>query len=157
MLVDDEPLNLFAIEALATSMKLDPVVCSSGVEALSLYQKKFLRTCCTSKFDLVITDLSMPVMNGLKFAECIRAIETQFGERIAKLNKVGEIKSKLTSSYILLATANLDADINTDGMKFIDKLEFKPVTLYHLKEAYKAFINSKMTPKKYAKYIKARK
>ena len=53
-----------------------------------------------------------------------------------------------------MATANLDADINTDGMKFIDKLEYKPVTPYHLKDAYKAFINSKMTPMKYAKFLK---
>ena len=57
LLVDDEPMNLFALEGLARFMKFNPVACSSGVEALRVYQKMFLKTCCTRKFNLVISDL----------------------------------------------------------------------------------------------------
>jgi hypothetical protein len=96
----------------------------------------------------------MPVINGFRLAECIRAIETQFGARIAKHGEIGEIKSKLYSSYILIVTANLDADIQMEGMKFVNQLKFKPLTLDDFKKVEKDQLKSRNKPKKYEKALK---
>ena len=64
LVVDDEKDICEAIEMLLTLDGFEVVTASNGVEALNLYG--------TAKFDLVITDYSMPAMKGDALASAIK-------------------------------------------------------------------------------------
>jgi DNA-binding NtrC family response regulator len=66
LLVDDDPSVLFALSEVLESRGHHVVTASGGAEALS-------RVDIDAAFELVITDLSMPGMNGLELLEKIRA------------------------------------------------------------------------------------
>jgi DNA-binding NtrC family response regulator len=68
LVVDDEPMVLFifeqALKALGKSNRI--VTALSGLEALNEFRKE--------PFGLVITDLSMPGMDGIELTEAIKAL-----------------------------------------------------------------------------------
>ena len=61
LLVDDEPSIRNILVDILDEMPLSIVQAGDGEEAWEIFQKE--------KFDLVITDIHMPKMNGLDFAE----------------------------------------------------------------------------------------
>jgi len=63
LLVDDDPSNLKALEQLVRRRGWEPVVAESGPEALGL----------VAGADAVVTDFSMPGMNGLELVAALRA------------------------------------------------------------------------------------
>jgi serine phosphatase RsbU (regulator of sigma subunit) len=67
LLVDDEPRNLLALEALLHSADLDLIKANSGREALRCLLK--------DDFALILMDVRMPAMDGLETAELIRQRE----------------------------------------------------------------------------------
>lgn len=66
LIVDDEPQITRMLRAALVSSGYDVVKAGNGREGLDVFQ--------ASKPDLVITDLSMPVMDGLALTEAIRRI-----------------------------------------------------------------------------------
>jgi DNA-binding response OmpR family regulator len=56
--VDDEPLVVTVAEALLKKMGHEPITCSNGKEAVSLFSEE------GASIDLVILDIVMPVLNG---------------------------------------------------------------------------------------------
>lgn len=61
LLIDDDRLNLMALEGiLSYNFHLKTISCDRGQDALEIFQKNLLSTCCASKFNLVLTDISMP-------------------------------------------------------------------------------------------------
>ncbi len=67
LLVDDEPHVQFAIKFLIREWKFEVLTASSGSEALELFQK-------AGEVDLIVTDYSMPDMNGWEFARRVRQL-----------------------------------------------------------------------------------
>lgn len=68
LLAEDEPLVRMGIKSMVDWEKLDMRVCaecSDGAEAL--------QTCRRLKPDLIITDLKMPVMDGMSLIRAVRA------------------------------------------------------------------------------------
>ncbi len=92
LLVDDNPSNLLMLNALFQRKGLTTISAESGKEALTILEDH--------KFDLILTDLWMPEMNGAELAEQIRQRVTE-----------SDVK-------ILAVTADLDASVNFDFSKF---------------------------------------
>jgi len=64
LLVDDVPMNLRVLQAMATTLGFECVCAANGREALAIFDRE-------QKFDVILTDLWMPEMNGMELAEWI--------------------------------------------------------------------------------------
>ncbi len=67
--VDDEPVTLRLVSRLLERMGLDVTMAPGPLEALDLFE--------VDRFDLIITDIRMPGMDGHAFLEAIRARDAQ--------------------------------------------------------------------------------
>lgn len=74
LVAEDEKLNLILIRSLLESMLIDVDIrtAENGEEAIHLYQEQ--------KPDLILMDIQMPLMDGLKATEEIRRFEKENGE-----------------------------------------------------------------------------
>jgi CheY-like chemotaxis protein len=67
LVVDDSPVNLMVMSALLESRGLETFVAADGAEAVAIASEL--------RFDLVLMDLQMPVLDGLGATLAIRRIE----------------------------------------------------------------------------------
>jgi two-component system sensor histidine kinase/response regulator len=65
LVVDDNLTNLTILQAQLQYWHLQPTLTDSGVEALSLLSRD-------DRFDLVLTDMQMPTMDGIRLSQSIR-------------------------------------------------------------------------------------
>ncbi|HGM5580563.1 TPA: transporter substrate-binding domain-containing protein [Pseudomonas putida] len=111
LVVDDYPANLMLLEKQLCTLGHKVRLAENGETALALWQAE--------AFDLVITDCSMPVMDGHELTRRIRALERERGTQPCR---------------ILGVTANAQAEAKAqclaDGM---DECLFKPIDLRTLK------------------------
>ncbi|MBC3465748.1 transporter substrate-binding domain-containing protein [Pseudomonas sp. RW10S2] len=111
LVVDDYPANLMLLEKQLCTLGHKVRLAENGEVALALWQAE--------TFDLVITDCSMPVMDGHELTRRIRALERERGAQPCQ---------------ILGVTANGQAEAKAqclaDGM---DECLFKPIDLRTLK------------------------
>jgi CheY-like chemotaxis protein len=111
LVVDDEPLVADTLRLLLGMDNHRVELASDGETALARYEG--------GRFDLVITDLLMPGMDGLELARLIKA--------------------RVPEQRILLATGHLEAVSNNEKMRQnIDGLLGKPFSQEELREALKA-------------------
>lgn len=68
LVVDDNPVNLMVISGLMESRGLVPLLAADGAEAVAL--------ACELHFDLILMDLQMPILDGLRATSAIRRFET---------------------------------------------------------------------------------
>ena len=71
LLVDDEDAVLQIVKRILELLGYSVITQNSGVEALALFKKK------SNKFDLVITDMTMPKMTGVHLARELKAIRKE--------------------------------------------------------------------------------
>ena len=74
LLAEDDPVNLFVVQALLESQGHTSRAASNGREALEAFQKE--------KFDCVLMDVQMPEMDGFEATAAIRNIEGNRGGHI---------------------------------------------------------------------------
>ncbi|MCL6729822.1 ATP-binding protein [Sphingomonas hankyongi] len=94
LLVEDDPRVRTATVGALEDLDYDPVACSSGAEAIEIFQAQ--------EFDLVITDVIMPEMTG---PELIRHLKSSYDRDFAVLfvtGYVGEGESDELRGYELL-------------------------------------------------------
>ncbi len=70
LVADDNPVNLIVISALMGTRGLVPVLAADGAEAVTL--------ACDRRFDLILMDLQMPILDGLAATSAIRRFESAF-------------------------------------------------------------------------------
>lgn len=68
LIVDDDPLIVEVLHGALQDQNYQLIIARNGKEGLELFKK--------TKFDLVILDVVMPVMNGLEFCINVRKIDT---------------------------------------------------------------------------------
>lgn len=111
LVVDDYPANLMLLEKQLNSLGHQATLAENGEAALALWQ--------AHRFDLVITDCSMPVMDGHELARRIRLLEQQRGQ---------------PACSILGVTANAQAQERQRCLESgMDDCLFKPIGLRALK------------------------
>ncbi|WP_085678922.1 MULTISPECIES: transporter substrate-binding domain-containing protein [unclassified Pseudomonas] len=111
LVVDDYPANLMLLEKQLNSLGHQVTLAENGEAALALWQ--------THTFDLVITDCSMPVMDGHELARRIRQLEQASGQ---------------PACSILGVTANAQAEEHQRCLDSgMDDCLFKPIGLRTLK------------------------
>lgn len=71
LVAEDNEVNRDVIRAILASLRIQPVICRNGEEAVAAYRA------AGGAFDLVIMDCEMPVMDGLTATTRIREIEQQ--------------------------------------------------------------------------------
>ena len=75
LVVDDEPLIVNSLcSSIEQNFDVELYRANSAFNAMTLLQKM--------RFDVVITDISMPVMNGLEATKAIRKLEDPWASRI---------------------------------------------------------------------------
>ena len=113
LLVDDEPANLLALEAVLAPLKQRLVRASSGMEAL--------RHLLNDDFAVILLDVRMPGMDGYELARRIRSQEALGGRRCCLV-------------IALTASAEKDA-LERCLAAGMDRVLFKPTTLDELARA----------------------
>ncbi|WJM56299.1 transporter substrate-binding domain-containing protein [Pseudomonas asiatica] len=111
LVVDDYPANLLLLERQLHTLGHRVTLAENGEIALARWQ--------AARFDLVITDCSMPVMDGHELTRRIRSLEGERG---------------LTACRILGVTANAQAEERARCLASgMDECLFKPIGLRKLK------------------------
>ena len=67
LVVDDDPLDRMIVESLLELDSHETVYAEDGMAALEQFQKR--------RFDLVVTDLVMPKVNGLRLIQDLRKLD----------------------------------------------------------------------------------
>ncbi|MCB9228863.1 MAG: response regulator [Deltaproteobacteria bacterium] len=80
LIVDDELSTRLILRAMLSRMKLEVIDASNGQEALHLIRQEKQRV------DLVITDINMPVMDGVRLIYELRSGKSTFEGRILALS-----------------------------------------------------------------------
>jgi len=104
--VDDEAMNLFLFENLL-SRNFNIVTASSPEKGIEILKEN-------DSFDIVITDMKMPVMNGIEFIK----IAMEFYKKcpfmiLSGYNKIPEIEEALETNLIC---GYLQKPFNVDGI-----------------------------------------
>ena len=99
MVVDDLPENLRDAIELLSPFGITPTTARNGAEALA--------KACGRHFDLILMDVSMPVMDGLEAALHIRQHEAEHPER-PRATIVAYTAGQLLAEVALLARAGFD-------------------------------------------------
>ena len=120
LVAEDNMANQVLISYILEELKIDFEIKSNGKEALEAYQKE--------KFDLVLMDINMPVLDGISALNQIREYEKE---------------NNLNKTPIVALTANA---IKGDKEKFLslgmDDYLSKPINKNELNDLFKKFLNN---------------
>jgi signal transduction histidine kinase/CheY-like chemotaxis protein len=95
LVVDDNATNRKILQLQLDQWKLIPVMASSGAEALQRLQER--------AFDLILTDMQMPVMDGVQLTETIKSIHPS--TPVILLSSIGdETKAKFPDLFSAVLT-----------------------------------------------------
>jgi signal transduction histidine kinase/CheY-like chemotaxis protein/ligand-binding sensor domain-containing protein len=87
LIVDDNDTNRIILKNQLNQWRLNPVIASSGQEALRILESRQF------SFDIILTDMEMPVMDGIELAQYIRKDFPSLP--ILLLSSVGDDRAKL--------------------------------------------------------------
>lgn len=121
LVAEDNEINALLARALLTRLGHRPIVAGNGEAAVESWTTA---RAAGKPFDLVLMDVQMPDMDGLEAARCIRAAETQAGDRPVRM---------------LALTANAQSEDRAACLAAgMDGLLVKPLDRERLREALEA-------------------
>jgi signal transduction histidine kinase/DNA-binding response OmpR family regulator len=91
LMVDDQPKNLFALEAILESLNENLVIAQSGQEALEYLLK--------SDFAVILLDIQMPGLDGYETAELIRKREKSRNTPIIFVTAINKNDEQILKGY----------------------------------------------------------
>ena len=75
LLIDDTAFNLYPLlSKLKNGYNINCAIAVDGREGVKLYEKDVTKTCCNTKFKMILTDIMMPIMDGYEAAKEINKI-----------------------------------------------------------------------------------
>jgi two-component system chemotaxis response regulator CheY len=89
LVVDDSQVMRDVVRMTLSSSKLNILSAINGEEGLSIYSKNKEDIC------LVITDINMPIMNGIEFISCLREEDKQVPVLVLTTESCEEMKKKM--------------------------------------------------------------
>ncbi|KAL5699322.1 hypothetical protein ACHQM5_030243 [Ranunculus cassubicifolius] len=139
LLVEDNKINVMVAKSMMKQLGHDIVVVNNGVEAV--------RAVHSHRYDLVLMDVCMPVMDGLQATRLIRSFE-ETGSWDAALKAGVDLLNHSTSSRqrvpIIAMTANALSESADECLaNGMDSFVSKPVTLQKLKQCLQEYIPCK--------------
>lgn len=117
LVAEDNELNQFVFSQILDSLGLSYRIASNGLEAVALWREL--------QPDLVLMDLSMPMLNGLQATQQIREAELTLGTR---------------TPIIAVTTLALDIDTADCRSAGMDDAIIKPVSPDMIEAIYKTFV-----------------
>jgi CheY-like chemotaxis protein len=114
LVVDDEPSLVRVATAFLQRLGYRTTGVKSAAEALYIIRRH------RGHFDLVITDLTMPIMNGLRLAKDLHALRPSLpvilvsgfdGEKAAEAGRAPNIRCVLQKPFVIETLARTIADI----------------------------------------------
>jgi PAS domain S-box-containing protein len=130
LLVDDEPANLLALEAILGDLPCDAVRCSSGEDAL----RELLR----DTYAVVLLDLQMPTLGGTEVARLIRAREATRNVPIIFITAHDAAEVHIDEAYSVGAVDFLTKPVNPhilrSKVRFFVELHLKNQQLYDMEQ-----------------------
>ena len=112
LIIDDNPYILNLLSTVLNLKNFDVSKAKDGEEALSLIVKEG-----KEKFDIIVTDYQMPIINGLELAETLKKYETHKNIPILLLTQRKEIRYETDERYAIF-----------------DKILYKPAIIEKLVE-----------------------
>ncbi|MBR7799833.1 PAS domain S-box protein [Undibacterium fentianense] len=116
---DDVPQNLELLEVMLSRLGHKITTASNGEEVVERYRQ--------GRFDIILMDVQMPVMNGLEAAEQIRVIENQ--------------QNRHPIPIIAFSASVLEADVKAALAAGMDGFAHKPVDLLRLSQEIARLLN----------------
>lgn len=72
LLVDDNPFNLIPLKyMISCDLKLSFDEADDGDVAFDLYKKNMAKKCCSVRYNIILTDINMPRMDGISMTQKI--------------------------------------------------------------------------------------
>ena len=93
LIVDDDEIILKILEKFLLKLGYNPTLCCNGKEALEYYTLK------ETKFDVVITDIDMPEMDGIELAKRIYDINRKSKIIFISANSDNQEKCNIFKKY----------------------------------------------------------
>ena len=77
--MDDNIFNLYPLEGMLEALyDFKCTVCITGEEAVRLFTRRLNLNCCSRSYDLVLTDIQMPKLDGFMVAKLITAAQNNW-------------------------------------------------------------------------------
>jgi CheY-like chemotaxis protein len=110
LLADDHPINRKVIELMLAGTGADLTTVENGEEALAAYTN--------DRFDLVLMDMQMPVMDGLTAVRRIRGLEAERGEARVPIIMLtaNAMQEHIEASHAAGADHHLGKPITPEGL-----------------------------------------
>ena len=90
LIVDDNRTNRRILEGLVTNWGMIPTVACDGQQALDLYLAATTKAASSNPFDLILTDMHMPKLDGFGFVERLRENSGDCASTIMMLTSGGQ-------------------------------------------------------------------
>lgn len=92
LIVDDAEVNLLVIKMIFKKHGIDFDTADSGITALELIGK--------NKYDMVLTDIQMPEMDGMELAKHIRGLDNADKAKVPIIAITGQVNSESHDAYL---------------------------------------------------------
>lgn len=83
LVAEDHPANRRLVDAILQSLGIQASIVGNGAEALAAMEH--------GSFDLILTDINMPVMDGLTLIRTIRGVEKREGRPRARIHVISSM------------------------------------------------------------------
>lgn len=64
LIVDDNMFNLVPLELMLDELNIVVDKAMDGQEAVEMFKSNFDKTCCNTKYRVILMDINMPIMDG---------------------------------------------------------------------------------------------
>lgn len=132
LLVEDDRVNQIVICKMLESFGADVDVAANGVEGV--------KTASQKKYDIILMDVQMPVMDGIKATQIIRGLEEQT-ERYFEHDEIQNSKN-LNTPIIALTAFALKGDEAIFKASGMDGYLSKPLDRYQMQILLKEYLNN---------------